>query len=299
MRKEPYQIHKKLAQMINELFHFYRVPFSLLLVVWTYYFKKLLGKKMDGTFGEWAHILYRCTLITKGHVFKEKDGSWRLKLSKGITLFVRNFPSSDVKVLLQVWGVQEYKGAIDKLQTIYSNINPLKMIDAGANVGYTSVYFKTKFPNASIVAIEPASINFSCLQKNIEVNDLTNVQLENCALWHKKAFLQIEQSLDPGNEWAFTVKEAPVNGIESIGIREIMGKMNWREVDVVKMDIEGAEKYFFVQGDENNWLDDIKFIIIEVHPIKDLEEIVCSVLNDKGFGYFNYGELKVAYKKKL
>jgi FkbM family methyltransferase len=286
----------KIVEIINECLHFYRVPFSLLRIIANYYYKKILGKNMEGTLGEWAHVLYKSAIQANGTVLKVKDDQWKMETQDGTTLLIRNYPSSDVKVLLQVWGVQEYRGAVKKLQELYSNDYPLKMIDAGANVGYTSIYFKKSFPNSFIVAIEPATTNFLCLQQNIAANSFSNIKLENCALWHRKALLKVEQTLEAGNEWAFTVKETNYGGIESVGIRELMVKMNWNTIDVLKMDIEGAERYFFIKDGDNKWLDDIKFIIIEVHPIQDLEQTVCSILNNKGFSYFNYGELKVGFK---
>ena len=41
-------------------------------------------------------------------------------------------------------------------------------IDAGANIGLTSIYFANKFPNAKIVALEPEIDNYIILQKNIQ-----------------------------------------------------------------------------------------------------------------------------------
>jgi FkbM family methyltransferase len=288
----------KFTQLIRELPHAHRLPVKLIAETWKYYFQKALGRNMVDSYGEWVYVLYKTTIKAKGKVYRYNDRYWGLKTNGGEQLLIRNFPSSDVKVLLQVWGVKEYEGAIDKLLSIWPSSRPIKMIDAGANVGYTSIFFKSYFPNATIVAIEPSDINFKVLQENIAINRLKFLYPKKAALWYRKAFLKVSQLQESGLEWQFSVTETDYGGIESLGPDDIMQEMNWSEIDVLKMDIEGAERYFFLENSNNEWLDSIQFLIIEVHPIENLEQTVCSILEKKGFNYFNYGELKVAYKEQ-
>ena len=44
--------------------------------------------------------------------------------------------------------------------------NEIVIIDAGANIGFASVFYKNKFPNSRIVALEPEKENFNWLKKN-------------------------------------------------------------------------------------------------------------------------------------
>jgi tRNA G46 methylase TrmB len=57
------------------------------------------------------------------------------------------------------------------------------IVDAGANVGYSTVYFASKYPRANVYAIEPEASNFSLLKKNTE--KYPNVVCINAALWYK------------------------------------------------------------------------------------------------------------------
>jgi len=57
---------------------------------------------------------------------------------------------------------------IGNMRVLINNLsNADLIIDAGANVGYSSVYFLSNFPNCRVIAIEPDGDNFASLQKNL------------------------------------------------------------------------------------------------------------------------------------
>ena len=66
---------------------------------------------------------------------------------------------------------------------------PRTIIDGGANIGLTSVFFANKFPNANIVAVEPEKENFQMLQKN--TNSYSNISLLNAGIWDHNTFLSV------------------------------------------------------------------------------------------------------------
>jgi hypothetical protein len=55
------------------------------------------------------------------------------------------------------------------------------------------------------------------------------------------------------------------NPIPAVPISSLMNKYNWQEVDIVKMDIEGAEKEVFANNNAFEWLSKTKLLIIELH----------------------------------
>src|ERR1041385_3761622 len=73
--------------------------------------------------------------------------------------FYGRIGSSDWEVFIQIFVNQEYRCVED----IH---DPELIIDCGANVGYASLYFLTKFPRAHIIAIEPDRANFDMLLRN-------------------------------------------------------------------------------------------------------------------------------------
>ena len=56
------------------------------------------------------------------------------------------------------------------------------IIDAGACVGNHTIWFASQIPGAKVIAFEPMKSTFSVLSSNIELNNLTNVELRNEAL---------------------------------------------------------------------------------------------------------------------
>src|SRR5690349_22538922 len=62
-------------------------------------------------------------------------------------LYIRNH-TSDVQAFEQIFLAEDYNFAL-------TNVSPRLIVDAGANVGYASIYFANKFPNATILAVEP------------------------------------------------------------------------------------------------------------------------------------------------
>lgn len=142
---------------------------------------------------------------------------------------------------------------------------PKTIIDAGANVGYASLYFNACFRDAEILAIEPDQNNFKTLQSNCK--HIAKVKLEEKAL-HRDNNIEL-QLIDPGlGSTGFMTSEdtnddhAPF--ISTISPLSAMEKMKWSGIDLFKIDIEGGEKALFNEGCET-WLPKTKCVVIEFH----------------------------------
>lgn len=164
--------------------------------------------------------------------------------------------TSDVMCLQNVFLDQEY-------ETPFS-VDPKVLIDGGANIGLTTLYFSQKFPKAKIIAIEPEPSNFEILKKNC--GDLPGVVLVNAALWPTERTLVIQDS--SVEKWAFSVAEgsnlSSSELVKAITIPELLRKYNLEYIDILKLDIEGAERELFKEGAES-WLGAVGQIIIELH----------------------------------
>ena len=66
-----------------------------------------------------------------------------------------------------------------------SAIDNPTIIDCGANIGISVLYFKKKFPNAKIIAFEPDRSAFECLSANIKASGNSGVELINSSIWIK------------------------------------------------------------------------------------------------------------------
>lgn len=174
--------------------------------------------------------------------------------------------SSDMPTYKQVFQDEEYKFDFRK--------KPNVIVDAGANVGLSSIYFANQFPNALVIAIEPVASNFSLLKRNAEA--YPNIVPVCAALWGENSMIEI---FDPGlGEWGFQTKQCDqivLNGsaslIQGITIGRIIEEYGLEKIDLLKIDIEGAEKEVFKTSEE--WIDKIDFLAVELH---DRTKVGCS-----------------------
>ena len=68
--------------------------------------------------------------------------------------------SSDLDVFSQIFVHREYR-CLDDLTGVRV------VIDCGANVGYSSAYFLSRFPACTVIAVEPDSGNFAAMERNL------------------------------------------------------------------------------------------------------------------------------------
>lgn len=175
------------------------------------------------------------------------------------------------------------------------SFDPEIIIDAGANIGLASIYFSNRFPSALVYAIEPEKSNYSTLLKT--VNAYSNVTPINAALHHTNN-LRLEL-FDRGiGHWGFTTQAVKNNNrvtkldkIETVSIYSIISLYSLKIIDILKIDIEGAEVEVFQKNSEL-WLPRVRCIIIEFHerfrPNSQLP--ITQLLRANGFEAYNKGE---------
>jgi FkbM family methyltransferase len=150
---------------------------------------------------------------------------------------------------------------IKKQYDIEVGFEPKVILDLGANVGFASVLFANRFPTAKIFAIEPDEQNFRVAQKNTSPYD--NIRLVKGAVWHKPESINLVD-LGYGEASYMVTAGTGEHTVRAYTIKEIMGLMGTSEIDILKMDVEGAEKEIFEVGAEE-WVPQSKIIIVETH----------------------------------
>lgn len=118
------------------------------------------------------------------------------------------------------------------------------VMDVGANVGVTALYFSRIFPNAAIYAFEPAPDNFAVLQKNVANCD--RIRAFNFALGAKDEMLELFASDNPINFGGYSLHAAGSNTTKRIqipvrNVATVLAELGLTKVDVLKVDTEGAE----------------------------------------------------------
>ncbi len=156
------------------------------------------------------------------------------------------------------------------------------IIDAGANIGLSIIYFKTLYPNAEIVAFEPDDKVFETLEYNIKGFDFSNVTLVKKALWNKETFLEFMSEGADGGRIAVDGDDKKIIKVPAQSLRSYLNK----KVDFLKIDIEGAE--CIVLEDCADLLHHVDKIFVEFHSFinnpQNLQKIL-SILHSAGFRY--------------
>lgn len=138
------------------------------------------------------------------------------------------------------------------------DFSPEYIIDAGANIGYASVYFSNRYPNAKIIALEPDTNNFKLLLKNTQ--NYPNVTPVQCALWKDREGVNISNP-NAGNRGYMVDNQS--NEIPSHTVESLMKEFSLPRIDILKMDIEGAEQEVFESNAD--WLNHTAALFIELH----------------------------------
>jgi FkbM family methyltransferase len=195
----------------------------------------------------------------KGKIFNSFD-FLEIKRHDCKSSFQLRVPSSDVGIYEQIFFDKEYD--------FFAAIPPRVILDAGANIGLTSIYFANKYPDALIFSIEPEKKNFELLITNTK--SYSNITPIHAALWDKNEEINL---IDVGlGECGFmTGKESLSNClsgdishiIPGMTVDKIMEEYDIDEIDILKVDIEGAEKEVFSRT--SLWIGRVNSIIIELH----------------------------------
>ncbi|MFY9528536.1 MAG: FkbM family methyltransferase [Candidatus Acidiferrales bacterium] len=184
------------------------------------------------------------------------------------------------------------------IQRIYyfetSSRSPL-IVDAGSNIGMSILFFTRLYPQCRVIGFEPDPQTFNVLRSNIQRNHLEQVQLHNKALCAANGEVEFYTDLDrPGSGRMSAVRERfPESAGRVVGRQKVeaarLSGFILEEVDLLKLDIEGAEGAVMQELAEAGKLKFIKQIIVEYHhhlnPCQDYLSRILRPLEENGFGY--------------
>ncbi len=159
------------------------------------------------------------------------------------------------------------------LRRIYEiqNINDRPyIVDAGANIGLSVLFFKRQYPNADIIAFEPDPTIHAYLLENLKNNGVQNTRVIQKALWNSETELSFHSEGADGGY----LSEAASNGV-AVRTERLSVYLN-RVVDLLKIDIEGAEHT--VLEEIEHCLGYVKQIFVEYHSFKNQQQNLSHIL---------------------
>lgn len=147
------------------------------------------------------------------------------------------------------------------------------IVDAGANIGLSILYFKRLYPEATIVAYEPDAAIFKLLEEN--VGHLDGVELREAAAWVADTTLTFwsEGSLAGSLE----LDSEKLNNVVEVRAERLKTELAKRPVDFLKIDIEGAENS--VLFDIEDALDGVGLLFFEYHSNPEKPQLLGDLLN--------------------
>ena len=184
------------------------------------------------------------------------------------------------------------------IEEIYSfktdNPKPV-IIDCGAHIGMSILFFKTLYPGASIIAFEPDTHNHSLTETNLKNWGYQDVQLFKKAVWINNGTIHFNQLNDMGSSIVEEDKDAggDVVSVESVRLKDYLNN----KVDFLKLDIEGAE--FAVITDSMEKLQNVENLFIEYHGrFEEMQKLnsILSIVVSQGFAYY-IKEAGILYNK--
>lgn len=179
-------------------------------------------------------------------------------------------------------------------QNIYSFLpktdTPL-IIDCGANIGLSLLFFIKQYPKAKIIAFEPDQSVLSYLKKNLNCNKLDKVELHEKAVWDSVTELKFYTDNGMGGRVETAYKNQEAVTIETVRLRDFLKS----PVAMLKIDIEGAE--YTVLKDCEDVLTNVSNLFVEYHSFNNEEQHlddILAILKKSGFRY----HLKESFSRK-
>lgn len=154
------------------------------------------------------------------------------------------------------------------LENHYQNVeNEFIIVDLGAHIGCTSLFYAKNFPKSKIIAVEPFQKNYYLLKQNLEFHPNT-VFLQNVVGDKNNASVKFYDNHN--DSWAYgLIKTAnssfEIDEVNMITLVDLL--KNYKNTDnfILKIDVEGSEKLIF--DDDTNWnlIDSFQIVIVEIH----------------------------------
>ncbi len=190
----------------------------------------------------------------------------------------------DIAVFYEVFKSEVYKQELNRK-------NPV-ILDIGAHIGLASVYFYACYGLATkLYSIEPADDNIILLKKNLSAYP---AQIKEVAIADYTGHVRISSSGYGHNRRI--VKEGTETTVPCITISQLISEEKIKKIDLLKIDIEGAESLVF--SGNLSWLDPCDRLIVETHTER-IKENLLGKLKSRSFSCISKGSILYCHRKLI
>ena len=156
------------------------------------------------------------------------------------------------------------------------------ILDCGANIGTSVIFFKRLYPKARVTAFEANSDIADILKENLNANNIRDVKVIEKAVWINNEGIEIGIE---DSDASSIYKEENKTKVPSVRLKDILEKE--KHIDMLKIDIEGAE--LEVLNDCKGSLSIVANMFIEFHSYlmrnQNLGALI-TILEENGFRYY-------------
>jgi FkbM family methyltransferase len=154
------------------------------------------------------------------------------------------------------------------------------IIDGGSNIGLTIIYFKRLYPGSRVIGFEPDPAIYEALQHNLKSMGIDDVEIFRKALWNEDTTLTFMPDGADGGRVLGLDPARQKFAVEAVRLRDYLD----RDVDYLKLDIEGAESA--VLEDCADRLGRVRHLFVEYHSFIDQDQTLhalLAILHEAGF----------------
>lgn len=222
-----------------------------------------------------------------------RSGEVEYHLRNGLIVLVRTDSLSEGRVVDNTFrGEYEYPGfEIGAGDTV---------VDIGAHIGAFSLYAAAKAYMGAVISFEPSRFNFRQLKKNIKLNRLGNVKIDNRAVFNRKKQVTLYLNYASSALYSLFKKNTQWERVQAVTLAYVFETYRLGICNFLKIDCEGAE-YEILTSAPDEILRKINRLVFEYHPRVDKRKKLDNIrthLERNGLEYMGRKKNIVFFKRQ-
>ena len=178
----------------------------------------------------------------------------------------------DWPVIREIFFHREY----DCIRYLFEEKSRVKILDLGAHIGAFALVAAHYYKNSKIYSVEAAPDTADILKKNIKINSNLKWKLIRGAVWSNNGPIYLHRSKSSLGHHVENIPSGEL--VKSYTLDDLYKKTGWKKIDLIKMDIEGAELTLIRFNSKA--LARAKFVLIEIHgDDQDIQSVKLEVKN--------------------
>jgi FkbM family methyltransferase len=257
---------------------------------------ELLGQYTHGLLKLGFHPTITLALI---HLDRIRRRGVKGHVSSPRSIAIRGYPhpirlragTSDLFVAMQIFLKEEYRCVSEERGVEF-------IVDCGGNIGCSAIYLLNRYPNARLIAIEADEGNAKLCRENLAPYG-ERAKVLNAGIWPRDEDLKVESQCGDGLEWSFQVRpcrEGESADIRAVSIHTLLRESPSGRIDLLKVDIEGAERELFSDPGAAAWLGRVRCLAIEIHN-QECAAAFSRAIAPFGFRTMDSGELTIGRRE--